>query len=75
MLIISFFLNKSWTFKNSKSQKSQFVKYLIVSLIGLGLNIGIMFVNIMNLDYKIGIGIMVVVVALNNYILNKLWTF
>jgi len=77
VLIISFLLNKHWTFQIKVNQKFQFTKYLIVSLIGLLLNTLIIFitVNVLNWSYEYGVIIMVIVVALNNFILNQFWTF
>lgn len=44
-LTISFFLNKFWTFKNGdKKISSQMVKFLIVNLIGLGINLIILYI-------------------------------
>ena len=44
-LTISFFLNKFWTFKNKeKNIPSQMTKFVIVNLIGLGINLGVLYI-------------------------------
>lgn len=77
VLIISFFLNKKWTFQVKESNFLQFAKYLTVSLTGLALNTLIMYVtvNVLEWPYLYGMGVMVVAVALCNFSLNQLWTF
>lgn len=77
VLVVSFFLNRSWTFRSNNRSPRQFLIYTFVSLIGLGLNCAIMFfaVHIMNWNYLYGQCLVVLVVPLSNYILNYKWTF
>lgn len=76
-IINNFFLNKYWTFKNKNRElKKQFTKYAIVSIIGWLLNFVLMklflWVDVWYLAAKI---IIILIVSIWNYALNKLWTF
>lgn len=79
----NFFLNKHWTFKNDvsdKKTKDQFWQFLLVSLIGLGLNLLIMYLimDIFGLGqdrYNWAKAGAVIVVLIWNFWANKLWTF
>lgn len=77
-VINNFVLNKVWTFENQeKNYKTQFIKFLLVSLIGLALTNGLMFlfVNIMAIWYLFAKILTSAVVVVWNFTLNKLWTF
>lgn len=74
----SFLMNKSWTFKNkSTNYRKQFIKFLIVSVIGLGLNTIFMFtlVNVLKIWYILSKVITSFVVLTWNFLVNRLWTF
>lgn len=85
-LIISFLLavingftfNKIWTF-NDKNQKykKQFLKFLIVSIIWLGLTLFAMYllVEILGIYYLLSKIFTSVIVLFWNYTWNKIWTF
>jgi len=76
----NFFLNKYWTFTD-KSKGSRFIgqyaQYLAVSVGGLLLNLGIMFVLIEQLDlwYNWAKVFATGLVIMWNFSLNKYWTF
>lgn len=76
-LIISYILNRHWTFRSADKGYRQFFIYTAVSLLGLGLNTLIMFltVHVFRWYYLFGFGLVVVVVPLSNYFLNCTWTF
>jgi putative flippase GtrA len=77
-LLISFFLNKVYTFKiKSKKPSHLFLKYVLTSLFGLLLNISLMYVNttILQLHYLIGHLAVVILIPIINFILNNYWTF
>jgi dolichyl-phosphate beta-glucosyltransferase len=88
-VINNFILNKYWTFQNTNSNiRKQFIKFLIVALIGLGLTLILMylFVYIINIPdiilYNIGIKGYVlsklltsIIVLLWNFLGNKYWSF
>ncbi|NNL06343.1 MAG: GtrA family protein [Gammaproteobacteria bacterium] len=75
--IINYILNYHFTFQSKKRHAEALTKFLIVAIIGAGINGFIMYIGIENTD----INYMVVqlfatgVVLLWNFIVNKLWTF
>lgn len=75
-LIISYYLNSILTFKEAFHIKI-FLKYLIVSSMGLFVNLAILFIiqNVFLLNYMYGQVIAIVVVPILNYTLNKYWAF
>lgn len=79
VLLISYQLNKYWTFNQQKTQdkSTQFLKYSVVSGCGLILNTSVMYVSIewLHLHYVIGQALVIVVVPIFNYIFNRNWTF
>ncbi len=77
VLVVSYILNRTWTFRSKSKGARQFIIYTLVSLSGLGLNSVIMFVSvhILHWNYLYGQGMVVAVVPASNYILNRFWTF
>lgn len=74
----SYFFNSKWVFKyNGKNKKGATIKFIILNLIGLGLNTIILYflVDIMNLNKLISLVIATAIVMVVNYIVNKLWVF
>ncbi|RBW68762.1 GtrA family protein [Bacillus taeanensis] len=76
MTLISYFLNKRFTF-NSASSKKTFIKYLAVSGLAFVLNSTIMYavVYIFSYHYSIGEIVTTLIIPLINFILNNYWTF
>lgn len=76
-VIISYYLNYRWTFSSSSKHIIALPRYTAVSLIGLCLNTGIMFltVNVFHLWYVIGQTIAVIMIPLSNFFLNSHWSF
>jgi len=77
-VINNFVLNKIWTFQNkSKNYRKLFIKFLIVSVIGLGLTVACMyiFVHILFIWYMLAKIITSIVVLTWNFFGNKMWTF
>jgi len=82
-VVNNFFLNKYWTFKSpylTKKSRDLFIQFLIVSVIGLGLNLTIMYLlmDIFHLGherYNFAKAAAVVVVLVWNFLANKFWTF
>lgn len=79
VLLVSYRLNKYWTFNqiNSLDKSSRFIKYSVVSVCGLILNTTVMYISIdwLHLHYVIGQCLVIIVVPVFNYILNRNWTF
>lgn len=76
-LILSFKLNSMWTFKGDSRTKYSFLKYIIICLIGLLINVCIMtlIVKVLHSTYLIGQGISILVVPIFNFILSSYWAF
>lgn len=77
-LITSYLLNKSWTFKNrSKNHRKQFIKFAIVSGVGLGLTVSFMylFFHIFSIWYMLAKAMTSLIVLFWNFLGNKFWTF
>lgn len=79
-LIASYFLNRTWTFvtvAEGRGRRGIFLKYTVVSLIGLMLNMGMMYVFLTWLvwPYLCAQAMVVFVVPLSNFLLNYYWTF
>jgi dolichyl-phosphate beta-glucosyltransferase len=77
-VVNNFILNKAWTFQNkSKNYRKLFIKFLIVSLVGLLLTIFCMqlFVNVAHIWYMFAKVITSLIVLSWNFLGNKFWTF
>lgn len=77
-VINNFLLNKIWTFKvASRNYRKLFIKFLIVSLVGLGLTIACMqiLVNILEIWYMFAKAATSLIVLTWNFLANKFWTF
>jgi dolichyl-phosphate beta-glucosyltransferase len=77
-VINNFLLNKKWTFKNSsRNYRKLFLKFLTVSLVGLGLTILFMslFVHLMKIWYMLAKALTSIIVLTWNFLGNKRWTF
>ena len=77
VVVISYCLNYSWTFKAKNNHLTALTRYIAVCLIGFGLNAGIMFVvvDIFQLWYLLGQIVSIVVIPISNFILNSRWAF
>ncbi|MFF2157530.1 GtrA family protein [Paenibacillus chitinolyticus] len=75
-LVISYFLNSRFTFSQRRNVYV-FIKYCVVSLTGLFLNLVLLFlvVNILNSWYVYGQVLSIVIVPICNFTLNKVWAF
>jgi len=77
-VVNNFTWNKIWTFENkSKNLRKLFIKFLMVSLVGLILTISMMaiFVNILKIWYMFAKILTSGVVLVWNFLANKYWTF
>ncbi len=81
-IISNFALNNIFTFGDRRSSSAgltlrRFVKFNLVSLAGLGINIGVlwMFTHVFGVHYLISNLIGIAVAALWNYFLSTLWTW
>jgi putative flippase GtrA len=81
-VINNFVLNKNWTFQYKSQNKLQsnrklFIKFLLVSVVGLLINLAGMFVLtfVLNLWYIFSKVLITGLVFIWNFLANKLWTF
>lgn len=77
-VVNNFVLNKAWTFQNkSKNYRKLFIKFLIVSIVGLLLTVFCMylFVNIAHIWYIFAKALTSLIVLSWNFLGNKFWTF
>lgn len=74
----SYIINRNWTFRDTTSRvHTQYLKFLIVSVIGLGLTSLLLyfFVGHLHLHDLVGKALAVIIVLVWNFTLNRLWTF
>lgn len=77
-VINNFILNKIWTFQNkSTNYRKLFIKFLIVSVVGLLLTIACMYilVHVIKIWYMFAKIITSIIVLTWNFLGNKFWTF
>jgi len=77
-VISNFILNKIWTFENkSKNYRKLFIKFLIVSVVGLTLTIISMeiLVFVLNIWYILAKAMTSLIVLSWNFLANQFWTF
>lgn len=76
-LVISFLINHHWTFVVKGTYGRYFFRYVAVSVVGLILNIAIMYgtVSLLHQSYVVGLGMVVILVPLASFFLQRNWTF
>jgi putative flippase GtrA len=76
-LVLSYFLNRNWTFQTNLGHSYALTRYVIISLLGLLLNSGIMYltVNILGWWYLLGQFTVILIVPASNFWLNSSWSF
>ena len=75
--VINYILNYHFTFQSRKRHSETLTKFLIVAIIGAGINGFIMYIGVENtrINYMIIQLFATLVVLLWNFIVNSLWTF
>jgi len=76
----NFLFNRFWTFRDSiEDQRNSvmYVKFLIVSLIGMGIQLGITYLLVENVAvyYMYAAAIGIAIAGGINYVVNRRWTF
>jgi len=76
-MLFSYVANSRWTFRVDVDHGSHLPRYAMVSLIGLGINAMITFivVDVLALWYGFALMVVVTVVPLITYLLNRRWTY
>lgn len=76
-VIVSYILNYFWTFESSQNHIIALSRYVIVSVTGLLLNVGIMHltVNILGWWYILGQATVSFVIPVTNFLMNNYWSF
>lgn len=76
-LLVSFALNRQWTFASRASITSSLARYVTVSIFGFVLNAGIMIAvtKWLGLSYLVGLALVVLIIPAVNFTLNARWTF
>ena len=75
--VVSYVLNRSWVFAASARSWLSFARYSVVCFTGLALNTSIMVITVdwLRWYYLWGLAIVVAVVPVTNFALNRLWAF
>jgi putative flippase GtrA len=76
-VVISYFLNRFWTFAHQATSRWAFPRYVIVSCMGVVLTFGLMSLalDILHWHYLYGQVLVILVIPATNFVLNYLWTF
>ena len=74
---VSYLGNARFTFGRPALHGRQFARFLVVSLIGLGANLGItwLLVNRLGWPFKAALAVVVVVIPALSFVASKLWAF
>jgi putative flippase GtrA len=75
--VSSYLFNRFWVFGASPRPWIALARYAVVCLCGLVLNVSIMALTVdwLHWRYLVGLGIVVLVVPVTNFTLNRLWAF
>lgn len=76
-VIAQYGLNRRWTFRSNARRVGEFSRYSIVSVTGLAMNALVMYVctNWLSFHYAVGQLVVMTLIPLSNYWLNRIWTF
>lgn len=74
---LSFAMNRAWTFAAAGQRTGQLPRFVLIALIGLGLNVLITYiaVNVIGLSYAVGLAAVVLFVPGLTFAMNRTWTF
>jgi putative flippase GtrA len=75
--VVNYILNYQFTFQSNKRHREALTKFLIVAIIGAGINGLIMYAGVenTNINYLVIQIFATIIVLIWNFVLNKLWTF
>ena len=77
VLVVSFLLNRYWTFRSCGAVSVEFAKYSVTCVFGFVLNFSIMFffVDVLHWHYVIGQMMVIFVIPASNFLLSRYWCF
>ncbi len=73
----SYLINHRWTFAAMGEHGRHFPRYAVIAMMGLGLNLLLMAlaVNVLHLGYAWGLALVLMVVPLAGFLLQRNWSF
>ncbi len=76
-LLLSYLLNRAWTYRARGRHRRQLPRFAVVSLAGYGLNAAIMALvtELLGLRYLFGIALVVMVIPSLSFLSHRYWTF
>jgi len=76
-VVNNYLLNRWWTFRSSRTMSTEFLKFLVVSVAGLGLNELVFWVCRTRLDLEVLLSQLIAIACVLpfNFAVNKLWSF
>lgn len=77
VVLQSYWLNRTWTFRSDRNHLSSLSRYIVVSLVGFFSNLAIMYfmLSVGGLWYMAAQTVTILVIPLINYLLHRYWTF
>ena len=76
-VLVSYFCNRRWTFRSQGGHDTCLPRFMLVALGGLLANVAITYlvVNLLGLRYGVALGIVITVIPVFTYVVNRRWTF
>ncbi len=76
-MLVSYAINRAWTFSASGRHGIELPRYASISLLGLSLNVLITYVavNVLHWWYVRALAVIVLIVPVTTFCLNRRWTF
>lgn len=76
-IIFSYAVNRAWIFRTDRPHASAFVRFVVASGIGLGLNTGLMHLATQTLGWRYwaGLAMATLIVPPTNFLVNQHWAF
>ncbi|WP_200332537.1 GtrA family protein [Thiocystis violacea] len=76
-VFVSYYGHNYWTFRQRRGSVPQFLRFLVITVMALGLNQLILYVvtRPLGLDYRIGLLLVLCLVPLFTYALSHFWVF
>ena len=73
----TFFINRAWSFRHQGAPQGAFLRYVTSYAIGYALNLSMLWlaVDLLSLPHQVVQGVMVIVVAVTVFLLQKFWVF